>query len=109
MTSKDYECLQENTWLNDTIIDFSLQNVKKSIKDKDKEKIYIFSTHFYTVLTSKMSKSEENSGQTQAQIRFENVKNWTKDVDLFDKDFIVVPIHEKDHWFVAVICSPDFE
>ena len=81
--------------------------MKKSLIDG--EKIHIFSIHFYTVLTSKMTKFEENSGQTQAQIRFERVKNWTKNINLFEKEFIVVPINEKNHWFVAVICSPDFK
>ncbi len=107
MTLEDYECLQEKKWLNDTIIDFSLQNVKKSLKDG--EKVHIFSTKFYTMLTSKITEYKADSGKSQAQIRFERVKNWTKNVNLFEKDFIVVPINAELHWFVVVICSPDFE
>ena len=34
------------------------------------------------------------------------MERWTKKVNLFDKDFIVVPINEHAHWFVCVICYP---
>jgi Ulp1 family protease len=94
---KDYKSLQENTWLNDTIIDFYLkwfQNEKMS--ESDRQRTHIFSTLFYSMLASQMTKSDIRS-------------NWTKNVNLFEKDFIVVPVCEKKHWFVAVICSPDFE
>ena len=30
-------------------------------------------------------------------------------MNLFEKDFIVVPINEHSHWFVAVICFPGKE
>ena len=32
---------------------------------------------------------------TAAEKRYERVKRWTKKVNLFDKDFIVVPINEQ--------------
>ena len=34
------------------------------------------------------------------------MERWTKKVNLFEKDFIVVPINEHAHWFVCVICFP---
>jgi len=33
------------------------------------------------------------------------VKTWTSSVDLFQKNFIFVPI-ESDHWYLVVICFP---
>ena len=41
--------------------------------------------------------------------RYERVKRWTKKINIFEKDFIVVPINEHSHWFVAVICFPGRE
>ena len=35
-----------------------------------------------------------------------NVKKWTKNVSIFQKDFIVIPINECDHWFVVIVCFP---
>lgn len=44
---------------------------------------------------------------TPAQKRHARVKNWTKNVNLFEKDFIVIPINEHCHWFLAIICFPN--
>ncbi|EDV21399.1 uncharacterized protein TRIADDRAFT_30401 [Trichoplax adhaerens] len=40
---------------------------------------------------------------------YENVKNWTRNVNLFQKDFIVIPINERSHWYLAVLCYPYLE
>lgn len=37
------------------------------------------------------------------------MKNWTKNVNLFEKDFIIVPINESCHWFLAIICFPGMD
>jgi hypothetical protein len=34
------------------------------------------------------------------------VKKWTKDVNIFDKDFIIVPMNKNAHWHLAIICYP---
>jgi len=38
----------------------------------------------------------------------ENVRRWTskKGINLFDKDFIFIPINESSHWYLAVVCFP---
>lgn len=41
-----------------------------------------------------------------AQKRHARVKTWTKNVNLFEKDFVIVPINENAHWFLAIICFP---
>lgn len=28
------------------------------------------------------------------------------DLNLFDKDYIVIPIHDHDHWLLAIVCFP---
>ena len=39
---------------------------------------------------------------------FPGCRSWTRDVDLFEKDFIFVPINENLHWSLAVIwCAVD--
>lgn len=32
------------------------------------------------------------------------VKNWTKNVDLFSKELVILPVCQSSHWYVAVIC-----
>ena len=36
-------------------------------------------------------------------------KKWTKNINIFDKDFIIVPINKNAHWFLAVICYPSLK
>ncbi|PIO30389.1 hypothetical protein AB205_0064350, partial [Aquarana catesbeiana] len=44
-----------------------------------------------------------------AERRHQSVKNWTRHVDIFTKDFIFVPVNENSHWYLAVICFPWLE
>lgn len=44
---------------------------------------------------------------TAAQKRHQRVQSWTKNVNLFEKDFIIIPINEQSHWFLAIICFPN--
>ena len=37
---------------------------------------------------------------------YESVRRWTKNVDIFAKDFIFVPINEHLHWSLMVIYRP---
>lgn len=41
-----------------------------------------------------------------AERRHSQVKKWTRNVDIFEKDFVFVPINEASHWYLAVICYP---
>lgn len=38
-----------------------------------------------------------------------HVENWTKNVNIFEKDYLIIPINEKSHWFLAIICFPGLE
>ena len=34
------------------------------------------------------------------------MKRWTRKVNIFEKDFVVVPINENSHWYLSIICYP---
>lgn len=38
--------------------------------------------------------------------RHARVKNWTRNVNIFEKDFLIVPINRRAHWYMAIICFP---
>lgn len=54
----------------------------------------------------KSQPTELDPALTAAQKRHARVKTWTKNVNLFEKEFIIVPINENAHWFLAIICFP---
>jgi sentrin-specific protease 7 len=39
--------------------------------------------------------------------RFDAIKKWTIKVEIFNKNFIVIPINiENSHWYMAILCYP---
>lgn len=46
------------------------------------------------------------SREAKAAARHRLVRTWTKNVDIFDMDFVIIPINENAHWYLAIICYP---
>lgn len=108
INTKDYICLGIDQYLNDVIIDFYLKYLHNEVlTDEQRAKTHIFSTFFYNTLTNTKLLGQSNDVKlTAAQKRHERVKNWTKQVNIFEKDFIIIPINQQSHWFLAIICFP---
>ncbi|XP_054833028.1 sentrin-specific protease 6 isoform X2 [Eublepharis macularius] len=111
VTNEDLHCLNEGEFLNDVIIDFYLKYlVLEKLKKEDADRIHIFSSFFYKRLNQRERRNlHETSKLTIQQKRHGRVKTWTRHVDIFEKDFIFVPLNEAAHWFLAVICYPGLE
>lgn len=103
-------CLGTDQYLNDVIIDFFLNYLQLEIMtDEQKSKTHIFSSFFYkrlTTTTTRQKQTEKDVKLSAAQKRHARVKSWTKNVNIFEKDFIIIPINEQSHWFLAIICFP---
>lgn len=93
----DVERLDEGQLLNDEIISFYLKFLHKQLEDRDEQlakKVYCFNSFFWEKLKPK-----------RGTVNYEGVKNWTAKVDLLSFDYIIVPINEHAHWYVAIICN----
>lgn len=89
--------LDEGEFLNDNLINFYLRYLQdvQAIHDPGVlQTVYFFSTFFYAKLRSKRPK-----------LNYEGVKSWTAKVDLLSYKYIVVPVNENAHWYLAVICN----
>lgn len=98
VTNQDFKCLYNNDWINDTILDFFLKfYIEESISDNviSRSEVYLFSSFFYTKLVS-----------TEAS-KYENVKKWVINSDLFSKKYVVVPVNMNYHWFGCIIVNLD--
>ncbi|XP_068026772.1 sentrin-specific protease 2-like [Melanerpes formicivorus] len=80
--------LREGQWLNDEVINFYLQLVAERSRKAGYPSVHAFSTFFYPRLVS--------GG-------YEGVRRWTRGLDIFQKDIILVPIHLGIHWALVVI------
>nr|CAH7720990.1 unnamed protein product [Callosobruchus chinensis] len=116
INTEDYLCLAQDQFLNDVIIDFYLKYLVENLPEEKRCKVHVFSTFFYNRLTTKPVKAsrksqpaELDSNLSAAQKRHARVKTWTKNVNLFEKDFVIVPINENAHWFLAIICFPGMD
>jgi len=89
--------LDEGEFLNDQLIDFYLLYLFDQMKVSH-DRVYIFNTHFFTTLTRK------SPGQ-KALINYSAVARWTSKEDIFGYDYVVVPINQDVHWYLAIICN----
>ncbi|XP_038566190.1 sentrin-specific protease 2 [Micropterus salmoides] len=95
ITQRDLATLQEGGWLNDEVINFYLSLVmERCSSEATALKVYTFSTFFFPKLRG------GGGGQAGGHTA---VKRWTKAVDLFLYDLILVPLHLGVHWAMAVI------
>ena len=106
----DMECLDPGEFLNDTLIDIGALHFQERAREalqRDNLKVHVFGTFFYKKLTAGSQALGPGDGQTtHAERVHQSVKGWTKKVNLFEMDYVFVPIHGSAHWSLAVICHP---
>ena len=103
VTQDDLDRLDPGKWLNAKLIDLRFRimlsegadSIWNSCPGLEPSDVYVFSSLFYTKLVEK-----------DRVTHHELVERWTKNVDIFAKKFIFVPIHEGVHWSTCVIINP---
>lgn len=89
ITRKDIQTLSGLNWLNDEVINFYMNLlIERGEKNEKFPNVHAMNTFFYPKLLS--------SGHS-------SLKRWTRKVDIFAKDIVVVPIHLGIHWCMSII------
>ena len=83
-------------FLSDNVIDFKIRHIMNQLEDHVKNRIHVFSCLFY-------SKLSEASNDVASHAL---VARWTKNVNLFEKDFVLVPVNMSYHWSLTVVVRP---
>ncbi|XP_062302634.1 sentrin-specific protease 7b isoform X3 [Osmerus eperlanus] len=110
VTTEDLECLDSGQFLNDVIIDFYLKYLLlERAGDELAERCHVFSSFFYKQLTRCDTASEEAAAVPPRNRRHQRVKTWTRSVDIFNKDYLFVPVNHEAHWYLVIICFPGLE
>ncbi|GAA5963991.1 hypothetical protein JCM3765_007830 [Sporobolomyces pararoseus] len=113
VTYGDRKRLNDDEFLNDTLIEFGLRKAMEDVKKADEERpddqkiaplTHVFNSFFYKKLSS--GKQTKEAMKLQRFAPYALVEKWTKKFDLFEKKYIVIPINEHLHWYLAVIVNP---
>jgi Ulp1 family protease len=100
ITNGDVSRLKPGEFLNDTLIEFGLKLWLNELHGSNPElasQVHVFSSFFYKKLSTKVPEDGYNS-----------VRKWTSRFDLFQKKYIIVPINENMHWYLAIIYFPEY-
>lgn len=97
---ENIERLDEGEFLNDNLIGFYLRWLEHRLGQDNPElakRIYFQNTYFYSSLTTCVN--------GRRGINYHAVARWTTRVDLLSYDYVIVPVNEHTHWYVAIICN----
>jgi len=89
ITRADIATLRKSTWLNDEVVNFYFNLIKERGEKTDGlPKVHVFNTFFYPKIM---------------KVGHSGVKRWTRKVDVFSYDLILIPVHLGMHWCMASI------
>lgn len=91
ITRRDVHTLKGLNWLNDEIINFYMSLICERSKQETAKsylKTHAFTTFFYPKLIKD---------------GYASLKRWTRKIDIFSYDLLIVPVHLGLHWTLAVI------
>lgn len=105
---EDYKCLDRRELLTNYVLNFYLQYLfHERLPAEMRERVHIYDTTFYNFLGTKSNYAAwKNDNRKAADKRYDRVKEIDKDVNIFEKDFIVFPCYNNEHWFLAIACYP---
>lgn len=84
----DIATLGNLNWLNDEVINFYFNLLVERSNQQGKVKVHAFNSFFYPKLIK--------SG-------YASLRRWTKKVDIFAMDLVLVPVHLGMHWCLAAV------
>uniref|UniRef100_A0A0R0H2P7 Ubiquitin-like protease family profile domain-containing protein n=1 Tax=Glycine max TaxID=3847 RepID=A0A0R0H2P7_SOYBN len=103
ISKRDIELLQPQTFINDTIIDFYIKYLKKKLPTDEQNRFHFFNSFFFRKLADL---DKDPSSACDGRAAFQRVRKWTRKVNLFEKDYIFIPVNYSLHWSLIVICHP---
>eukprot|EP00250_Pteridium_aquilinum_P012114 c20519_g1_i3 orf=1024-4113(+) len=106
VTRYDYLLLNPDQFLSDTIIDFYIKYLQSLLSEDENKRFYFYNSFFFRKLTE-IDKSFQH-GLEKSKSCFERVKRWTARLNIFDKDYLFIPIMQSAHWSLVIVCHPGY-
>ncbi|XP_044493280.1 ubiquitin-like-specific protease 1D isoform X2 [Mangifera indica] len=102
---KDIDHLAPEAYLTSSIMNFYIRYLQQQASPTNRAiwDCHFFNTYFYQKLKEAVSRT---GGEKDSFIKF---RRWWKGINIFQKAYIFIPIHEDLHWSLVIICIPDKE
>ena len=78
------------------------RRIEQSIPDS--HRFHFFSSFFYKKLLQKAGAGP--GGLAPGGVNHAGVASWTRGVDVFARDFLLIPVHDALHWSLVIVCYP---
>lgn len=76
--------------------------------DEQRDKVYIFNTDFYSIYATDSNFPCYAENELDCEKRYKRVKEFLPaSVNIFEKDFLVIPCLDNNHWFLIIVCYPN--
>ncbi|XP_057947911.1 ubiquitin-like-specific protease 1D isoform X2 [Malania oleifera] len=101
----DIRCVAPEAYLSSTIMNFYIRYLQQLASPTERARCdyHFFNTYFYKKLKEAVSRKIDK------ETFFIKFRRWWKGVNIFQKAYILIPIHEDLHWSLVIICIPDKE
>uniref|UniRef100_A0A0A9GQG1 Ubiquitin-like protease family profile domain-containing protein n=1 Tax=Arundo donax TaxID=35708 RepID=A0A0A9GQG1_ARUDO len=100
----DVRCLQPESLLSSPIMNFYIMYLQGPTSPiiRPRGEYHIFNTYFFSKLEALTSKEDKTT-------YFLKLRRWWKGVDIFQKAYILLPVHAETHWSLVIVCMPSKE
>ncbi|XP_062159325.1 ubiquitin-like-specific protease 1D [Alnus glutinosa] len=102
----DIDCLAPEGFLTSTIMNFYIRYIQQQASPTNRAicDYHFFNTYFFKKLKEAVSYKGDDK-----ETFFVKFRRWWKGVNIFQKAYVLIPIHEDLHWSLVIICIPDKE
>lgn len=102
VTAEEHGRLKERKYLNDSLIDFYIKyletRLQRQARIPDNVPLFFSSFFFRRMVPKDRLSSKEH-------IDYCGVKSWTKNIDIFKRKYVFIPICDSSHWSLVIIVN----
>ncbi|KAM7269866.1 hypothetical protein ACFE04_025363 [Oxalis oulophora] len=105
ISNEDMKCLAPEAYLTSHVMNFYIRYIQQATPmNRAGCNYHIFSTYFY----KKLQEAVAYKGIDKDAV-FNKFRRWWKGINIFEKAYVLIPIHDDLHWSLVIICIPDKE
>uniref|UniRef100_A0A0K0DXS6 ULP_PROTEASE domain-containing protein n=1 Tax=Strongyloides stercoralis TaxID=6248 RepID=A0A0K0DXS6_STRER len=115
LLQSDVNRITENRPMNDSIIDFFLNHLVFHLLDESPSRIHVFPSIFWKFMKETQDDEDEKScdsiyndviKSSNRAVMVQQMVACLEGVDLFNFDYLLIPIFEFGYWSLAIVCQP---